>query len=153
MKGRVKSLKEKHMKAVEATFLSLLEICLTKSWQAVLLCIAKQMGWVSEVEHWFPPLDDPSGHVLMAEKGETQACTILHALHILACSGDNPTCYRASSALWDVLHSGRTLEFRLSLSLCCWTESPKLFSFLRGLVPVMPLALLGTIFTLLVAQH
>lgn len=49
MKGGAKSLKEKCMKAVEATFLSLLEIYFT--WQAVLLCIAKQMGWVSEVEH------------------------------------------------------------------------------------------------------
>lgn len=51
MKGGIKSLKEKYMKAEEATFLYLLEICFTKSWQALLLCIAKQMGWVSEVEH------------------------------------------------------------------------------------------------------
>lgn len=47
--GRSKRKKEKFMKAVEATFLSLLELWFTKSWQAGLLCIAKQMG--SEVEH------------------------------------------------------------------------------------------------------
>lgn len=65
--------------------------------------------------------------------------------------GEKPTCYRTSSTLWEVLHSGRTLELRLSLSLCCWSESPKLLSFLSGLVSVMPLAFLGTIFSLLVA--
>lgn len=114
---------ERKMRERSESHVPLLEICFTKSWQAGLMCIAQQMWSVSEVQRDFGLWMLPLAVFWWQRKTRGGWAPIFHGPHISARSGrGKPSCYRASSALWEVLHSERTQELGSSLSLCWWSQ-------------------------------